>query len=68
MTTIDITDIQRIVVQPGEVLAVRVPGNVSHAEHSRIVAAFKFALPGVPVFVVRDGVEFLAIAQVATNE
>jgi hypothetical protein len=64
----DITDIQRIVVQPGEALVVRVPSDTPREEHSRIVAAFKFALPGVPVFVVRDGVEFLAIAQAATND
>ena len=63
---ITITDIQRLVVQPGEVLVVRVPGNVSHAEHARVVDAFKFALPGVPVFVTRDDVEFTVIAQEAT--
>jgi hypothetical protein len=64
MTTITITDIQRIVVQPGEVLVVRVPGNVSHAEHARVVDAFAQALPGV--LVTRDDVEFVVIAQEAT--
>ena len=61
--TIDITDIQRIVVHPGEVLIVRVAGNISQAEHRRVVDAFKFALPDTPVFVVRDDVEFLVVAQ-----
>ena len=62
----DLTDIQRLVVHPGEVLAVRVPGNISQDEHARVVAAFTQALPGVPVFVVRHDVEFTVIAQEAT--
>jgi hypothetical protein len=66
MSDITITDIQRLVVHPGEALIVRVPGNISQAEHARIVDAFKFALPGVPVFVTRDDVEFTVIAQEAT--
>jgi hypothetical protein len=66
MTPITITDIQRLVVHPGEVLVVRVPGNISQAEHARVVDAFKQALPGVPVFVTRDDVEFTVIAQEAT--
>ena len=60
---INITDIQRIVVRPGEALIVRVPGDTPREEHRRIIDAFKFALPGVPVFVVRDAVEFLVVAQ-----
>ena len=63
---ITITDIQRLVVHPGEVLIVRVPGNASQAERTRVIDAFKQALPGVPVFVVRDDVEFTVIAQEAT--
>jgi hypothetical protein len=65
MTDITITDIQRLVVHPGEVLIVRVPGNISHAEHTRVVDAFAQALPDVPVFVVRADVEFAVIAQEA---
>lgn len=65
MTPIDITDIQRLVVHPGEVLIVRVPGNISQAEHAKVVDAFRQTLPGVPVFVVRDDVEFTVIAQEA---
>lgn len=63
---IDITDIQRLVVHPGEALIVRVPSDTSSEDHRRILAAFKYALPGVPVFVVRDEVEFTVIAQEAT--
>ena len=59
----DITDIQRIIVQPGEVLAVRVPASTSHYEHQKIIDAFKCALPGVAVFVVRGDVEFSVMAQ-----
>ena len=61
----DITDIQRLVVHPGEVLIVRVPGNIPRDEHARVVAAFAQALPGVPVFVTRADVEFTVIAQEA---
>ena len=61
-----ITDVQRIVVQPGEALIVRVPSDTPREEHSRIIAAFKYAFPGVPVFVTRDDVEFTVIAQEAT--
>ena len=68
MTDITITDIQRIVVHPGDVLIVRVPGDTPREEHSRIIAAFKYALPGVPVFVTREEVEFTVIAQAATND
>ena len=62
----DITDIQRLVVHPGEALIVRVPSDTPHEEHRRIIDAFKYALPGVPVFVTRDDVEFTVIAQEAT--
>lgn len=63
MTTIEITDIQRLIVHPGEVLIVHVPSDAAREDHRRIVAAFSEALPGVPVFVVRDGVRFEVIAQ-----
>ena len=66
MTTIDITDIQRLVVHPGEALVVRVPGDTPREEHRRIIDALRFALPGVPVFVVRADVVFTVIAQEAT--
>ena len=60
---IDITDIQRLVVHPGEVLIVRVPATTSHIDHERIVRAFRYALPGVPVFVVLDTIEFSVVSQ-----
>jgi len=63
MTDITITDIQRIVVHPGEVLLVRVPAFTSHLDHDRIIKAFKEALPDVPVFVVIDTVEFSVVSQ-----
>ena len=63
MTDFTITDIQRLVVHPGEVLIVRVPATTSHVDHHRIVDAFKEALPGVPVFVVIDTVEFSVVSQ-----
>jgi hypothetical protein len=61
MTTIEITDIQRITVRPNQALIVRVPGNISHAERDRVIAAFRYALPETPVFVVRDDVTFEAV-------
>lgn len=61
MTTIDITDIQRLTVRPNQALIVRVPGNISLAERDRVIAAFRYALPDTPVFVVRDDVQFSAV-------
>jgi len=62
--TIDITDIQRIVVRPGEVLVVRVPGNTSQSHRAVIVAAFKDALPGMPVLVINaDTMDLRVVAQ-----
>lgn len=63
MTTIDITDIQRLEVRPNQALIVRVPGNTSQVEHARVIEAFRHALPETPVFVVRDDIEFSVIEQ-----
>ncbi len=64
--TIDITDIQRIVVHPGEALVVRVPGNTSLADRELVVAAFKNALPDMPVLVINaDTIGLQVIAQEA---
>jgi len=63
--SIDVTDIQRLVVHPGEALLVRVPANTSMFDHQRILDAFRYALPGVPVFVVLDTIEFSVVAQEA---
>lgn len=64
---ITITDIQRIVVQPGEALVVRIPGNTSLADRDRVVAAFKDALPGMPVLVINaDTIGLQVIAQETT--
>ena len=66
MTDFTITDIQRLVVHPGEVLLVRVPATTSQVDHERVCAAFAEALPGVPVFVVIDSIEFSVVSQEAT--
>jgi len=58
---INITDILRITVRPNQALIVRVPGNISRDERERVVAAFRYALPETPVFVVRDDVTFEAV-------
>ena len=64
---ITITDIQRIVVHPGEALVVRIPSNTSLADRDRVVKAFKEALPDMPVLVINaDTIGLQVIAQEAT--
>ena len=57
-----ITDVQRIVVHPGEVLVVRTPGNAPREEYRRVRDEFNAVLPGVPVIIARDTVDFVVIA------
>ena len=64
-----VADIQRIGVHPGEALVVRIPSNTCREDRDRVVAAFKFALPGVPVLVVNaDMIDLQVIAQEALDD
>ena len=63
MTDITITDIQRLVVHPGEALLVRVPAGTSPFDHEKIIRAFRYAFPDMPVFVIINTVEFSVVAR-----
>ena len=62
VTVPPIVALQRLVVQPGEVLAVKALGNISAEESRRVKEFFEFALPGVTVVVVHSDVEFVVIS------
>lgn len=58
-----IVALQRLAVRPGEVLVVKVQGNIPAVERKKIHDFFEFALPGVTIMVVHAGVDFVAISE-----
>ena len=63
-----IIDVVRLNVQPGEVLAVRLPVNTPMSEVSRVKSWFAYKLPGVHVLVTGPEVGFAAISAEAATE
>lgn len=57
-----IVALQRLAVQPGEVLVVKAPGNIPAVERKKVHDFFEFALPGVTIMVVHAGVDFVVIS------
>lgn len=58
-----IVALQRLAVQPGEVLVVKAPGDIPAVERKKVHDFFGFALPGVTIMVVHAGVDFVAISE-----
>jgi hypothetical protein len=63
-----IIDVARLNVQPGEVLAVRLPMNTAMAEVDKVRAWFAHMLPAVHILVISAEVGFAVISAEAAAE
>lgn len=57
-----VIDVVRLNVQPGEVLAIRLPVGVPRVERDKVKAWFDHHMPGVAVLLVSNEVAFAAIS------